>query len=155
MHATFLEWEVCQRSVEGQQAKLSGSKEHVERFCEWYETTTHESSAITLFDVQKWMEEFQGDSNEELYMLKTINWKLKAKYGDSLRFTSCEGRPSIMLLHEEADQIVLESPLETVSNSCNVEKDLRDFFFFGREIAQCLHESSEREEYYPYPATLL
>ena len=108
MHATFLEWEVCQRSVEGQQAKLSGSKEHVERFCEWYETTTHESSAITLFDVQKWMEEFQGDSNEELYMLKTI-----------------------------------------------VEKDLRDFFFVGREIAQCLHESSEREEYYPYPATLL
>ena len=93
--------------------------------------------------------------NEELYMLKTINWKLKAKYGDSLRFTSCEGRPSIMLLHEEADQIVLESPLETVSNSCNVEKDLRDFFFVGREIAQCLHESSEREEYYPYPATLL
>ena len=39
------------------------------------------------------MEEFQGDSNEEVYMLKTINWKLKAKYGDSLQFTSCEGGP--------------------------------------------------------------
>ena len=59
-----------------------------ERFCEWYETTAHESSAVTLFDVQKWMEEFQGDSNEEVYTLKTINHKLKAKYGDSLRFTS-------------------------------------------------------------------
>ena len=84
------------------------------------------------------MEEFQGDSNEEVYMLKTINWKLKAKYGDSLRFTSCEGRPSIIMLYEEVDQIVLESPLETVSNSCNVEEDLRDFVFVGREIAQCL-----------------
>ena len=153
MHATFLEWEVCQ-GIEGQQAKLSGSKEHVEICCEWYETTTHEASTITLLDVQKWMEEFQGNANEEIYMLKTINWKLIAKYGDSLRFTSCEGRPSIMLLHEEAYQIVLESPMETVPNSCNVEKDLRDFVFVGREIAQCLHESSEREEY-PYPAALL
>ena len=88
-------------------------------------------------------------------MLKTINWKLKAKYGDSLRFTSCEGRPSIIMLYEEVDQIVLESPLETVSNSCNVEEDLRDFVFVGREIAQCLQESSEREEYCPYRATLL
>ena len=88
-------------------------------------------------------------------MLKTINWKLKAKYGDSLRLTSCKGRPPIMLLNEEADQIVLENPLETVSNSCNIEEDLRDFVFVGREIAQCLQESSEREEYYPYRATLL
>ena len=72
-----------------------------ERFREWDETTAHES--ITLFHVQKWIEEFQGDSTEEVYTLKTINWKLKAKYGDSLRFTSCEGPPSIMLLHEEAD----------------------------------------------------
>ena len=88
-------------------------------------------------------------------MLKTINWKLKAKCEDSLRFTFCEGRPSIMLLREEADQIVLENPLETVSNSCNFEEDLRDFVFVGRKITQCLQESSEREEYYPYPATLL
>ena len=50
-----------------------------ERFCEWYETAAHELSAITLFDVRKWMEEFQGDSNEEVYTLKTINRKLKAK----------------------------------------------------------------------------
>ena len=62
-----------------------------ERFYEWYETAARESSAITLFDVQKWMKEFQGDSNEEVYTLKTISRKLKAKYGDSLRFTSCEG----------------------------------------------------------------
>ena len=40
LHATFLEWAVCQ-GIQGQQTKLSGSKEHVERFCEWYETTTH------------------------------------------------------------------------------------------------------------------
>ena len=66
-----------------------------------------------------------------------------------------EGRPSIMLLHEEAHQIVLESPLETVSSSCNVEEDLREFVFIGPEIAQCLQKSSKREEYYPYPATLL
>ena len=58
------------------------------------------------------MEEFQGDSNEEVYMLKTINQK--AKYRNSLGFTSCEGRLSILLLHEDADQIVLESSLETV-----------------------------------------
>ena len=115
-----------------------------ERFYEWYETTAHESSAITLFDVQKWMKEFQGDSNEEVYTLKTISRKLKAKYGDSLRFTSCEGWPSIMSLHEEADQIVLESSLETVSNSCNAEEDLKDFLFVGQGIAQCLQESSER-----------
>ena len=51
-----------------------------------------------------------------------------------------------MLLHEEADQIVLESPLETVSNSCDVGEDLRGFVFVGREIAQCWQESSEREE---------
>ena len=108
------------------------------RFCEWYETTAYESSAITLFDVQKWMDEFQADSSEEVYTLKTINQKLKAKYGDSLRFTSCEGRPSIMLLHEEADQIVHESSLETVSNRCTAEEDLKDFVFVGQEIAQCL-----------------
>ena len=60
-----------------------------------------------------------------------------------------------MLLHEEADQIVLESPLETVSNSCDVGEDLRGFVFVGREIAQSWQESSEREEWYPYPATLL
>ena len=80
------------------------------------------------------MEEFQGNSNEEVYTLKTINRKLKAKYGDSLRFTSCQGRPSFMLLHEEADQIVLQSSLKTVLNSCNVEEDLKDFVFVGREI---------------------
>ena len=125
-----------------------------ERFCEWYETTVHESSAITLFDVQKWMEKFQGDSNEEVYTFKTVNRKLKVKYGDSLRFTYCEGLPSIMLLHEEADQIVLESSLETVSNSWNVEEDLKDFIFVGREIAQFLQESREREEFYPYPRNL-
>ena len=33
----------------------------LERFCEWYENTVHESSANTLFDVQKLMEEFQDD----------------------------------------------------------------------------------------------
>ena len=108
------------------------------RFCEWYETTAYESSAITLFDVQKWMDEFQADSSEEVYTLKTINQKLKAKYGDSLRFTSCEGRPSIMLLHEEADQIEHESSLETVSNRGTAEEDLKDFVFVGQEIAQCL-----------------
>ena len=43
-----------------------------------------------------------------------------------------------MLLHEEADQIVLESSLETVSNNCNVEEDLKDFVFAGQGIAQCL-----------------
>ena len=80
------------------------------------------------------MEEFQGNSNEEVYTLKTINRKLKAKYGDSLRFTSCQGRPSFMLLHEEADQIVLQSSLKTVLNSCNVEEDLKGFVFVGREI---------------------
>ena len=80
------------------------------------------------------MEEFQGNSNEEVYTLKAINQKLKAKYGDSLRFTSCQGRPSFMLLHEEADQIVLQSSLKTVLNSCNVEEDLKDFVFVGREI---------------------
>ena len=97
-----------------------------------YETRSHESSAITLFDVQKWIEEFQGDSNEVVYTLKTINQKLKAKYGNSLQFTSCEGQPSIMLLYEDSDQIVLESSLETVSNSCNVEEDLKDFVFRWR-----------------------
>ena len=66
-----------------------------------------------------------------------------------------EGRPSIMLLHEKAHQIVLESPLETVLSSCNVEEDLREFVFIGPEISQCLQKSSKREEYYPYPATLL
>ena len=59
-----------------------------------------------------------------------------------------------MLLHEEADQIVLESSLETVSNSYNVEEDLKDSVFVGREIAQCLPESNEREEFYPYPSDL-
>ena len=59
-----------------------------------------------------------------------------------------------MLLHEEADQIVLESSLETVSNSYNVEEDLKDFVFVGREITQCLPESNEREEFYPYPSDL-
>ena len=100
------------------------------------------------------MEEFQGDSNEKVYTLKTINRKLKVKYGDRLRFTSCEGRPSIMLLHEGGDQIVLESSLEMVSNSCNVEEDLKDFVFVDQGIAQCLQESSEREEFYPYPSDL-
>ena len=42
--------------------------------------------------------------------------------------------------------------IQTVSNSCNVEEDLRDFVFVGREIAQCLKESSESEEFYPYPS---
>ena len=57
-----------------------------------------------------------------------------------------------MLLHEEADRTILENSVETVSNSCNVEEDLRDFVFVGREIAQCLKESSESEEFYPYPS---
>ena len=87
-------------------------------------------------------------------MLKTINRKLKVKYGDSLRFMSCEGQPPIMLLHEEADQIVLESSLETVSNNCNVEEDLKDFVFVGEGIAQSLQESSECEKFYPYPSDL-
>ena len=77
--------DVCQGNFQAAKNTL------FERFCEWYETAAHELSAITLFDVRKWMEEFQGDSNEEVYTLKTINWKLKVKYGDSLRFTSCEG----------------------------------------------------------------
>ena len=59
-----------------------------------------------------------------------------------------------MLHHEEVDQIVLESSLETVSNSRYVEEDLKDLVFVGREIAQCLQESSEHEEFYPYPSDL-
>ena len=59
-----------------------------------------------------------------------------------------------MLLHEEADQIVLESSLETVPNSYNVEEDLKGSVFVGREIEQCLPESNEREEFYPYPSDL-
>ena len=59
-----------------------------------------------------------------------------------------------MLLHEEADQIILESSLETVWNSCHVEEDLKDFIFVGREIAQCLQESCESEEFYLYPSDL-
>ena len=39
-------------------------------------------------------------------------------------------------------------------NSCIVEENLKDFVSVGREIAQCLQESSEREEYYPYPSDL-
>ena len=54
-----------------------------------------------------------------------------------------------MLLHEESDQIVLENSVEMVSNSCNVEEDLRDLVSLGREIAQCLQE---REKLYPYPS---
>ena len=65
-----------------------------------------------------------------------------------------EGRPSIMLLHEEADQIILESSLETVSNCCNIEEHLIDFIFIGQRIAQCLQESNECEEFYPYPSDL-
>ena len=41
-----------------------------------------------------------------------------------------------------------------MSNSWNVEEDLKDFIFVGREIAQFLQESSEREEFYPYPRNL-
>ena len=41
-----------------------------------------------------------------------------------------------------------------LSNSCNVEEDVKDFVFVGRKIAQCLQESSEREEFYPYPSDL-
>ena len=43
------------------------------------------------------MEEFQGDSNEEVYTLKTINQKLTAKYGDSLQFLPCECRIVVTL----------------------------------------------------------
>ena len=53
--------------------------------------------AIPLFDIQKWMEELQGDSNEEVYTLKAINQKLKAKYGDSLKFLPCECRIVVTL----------------------------------------------------------
>ena len=69
----------------------------LERLCEWCETTAHESSAVPLFDIQKWMEEFQGDSNEEVYTLKTINQKLTAKYGDGLQFLPCECRIVVTL----------------------------------------------------------
>ena len=89
--------------------------------CEWYETA-HESSAITLFDVQKWMEEFQGDSNKEVSSLR-----------------------------QSESQIWKQLTIHVLwgSNCCNIEEDLA---FVDREIAQCLQESSEREEFYPYPS---
>ena len=106
----------------------------LERFCEWYETTAHESSANTLFDVQKLMEEFQDDWNKEVYTLITINRKLKVKYGDSLRFTPYENWPSIMSLHEEVNQIVLESLLDTVSNSLTLRKIWKTSFSLAKRL---------------------
>ena len=116
-----------------------------DRFCDWYENTSHESTALTLFDVQFRMEQLAD--NGEVYTIKQINRKLIAKYGNTLRFTSCNGRPSIMLLKEEADQIVLENVLEP---SVVDDEDLKDFVSVGRQIAQTLQNDSEREEFYPY-----
>ena len=115
-----------------------------ERFCDLYEDTLHKSSALTLFDVQKRMEEL-GDT-EEIYTIKQINRILIAKYGETLRFTTCDGRPSIMLLQEEADEMVLKNVLEPST----VDEDLKDFISVGQQIAQSLQDDSEREDFYPY-----
>ena len=87
-----------------------------EEFCKWYENTQHdESSAFTLFDVQKRMMELSG--SDEVYTIKQISRKLKKRYGEKVQFATCDGRPSIMLLRDEVDHILMDSLMD--NSSCD------------------------------------
>ena len=74
-------------------------------FCEWYEGNEHDTTSMTLFGVQNMLEGF-SETDEEVYTIKQISRKLKDRYGEEIQFTSSIGRPSIMLLKEEADAIL-------------------------------------------------
>ena len=60
-HRDFMQRFLSGRSVRESKVNRQNFQEAkntlFERFCEWNKTTAHELSAITLFDVQKWMEE--------------------------------------------------------------------------------------------------
>ena len=103
-------------------------------FCEWYEGNEHDTTSMTLFGVQNMLEGF-SETDEEVYTIKQISRKLKDRYGEEIQFTSSIGRPSIMLLKEEADAILTENILDDDDQSLS---DMQEFISVGKVIRQRL-----------------
>ena len=84
-----------------------------DRFCDWYETAGHgnEPDHFTLYDVQKRMEEL-SDCGDDIFTIKQINRKLIHRYGHNFTFTNCPGRPTIIMLKEVADTLLVDSLLD-------------------------------------------
>ena len=90
-------------------SNISVSKnETFEQFCEWYESTDHATSSMTLFEVQKQMRDL-CPSEGGVYSIKWISKRLLERYGNKIQVTASTGRPNIILLRKEADQIVAEN----------------------------------------------
>ena len=83
-------------------------------FCDWYESTHHENtSTFTLFEVQHHIEK---KINDEVYSIRHLSRKLSERYGaegSEVRVTKRPGLSKIMLLQEEADEIVTGTVMDS------------------------------------------
>ena len=133
-----------------------GKNTAFEKFCIWYESSSHESTALTLFDVQHWMKEFSSSSpTEGVYNIKQIDRKLKARFGDKLRFTSVDQQ----LCCYKRNQFILENSLKVPLTDLETEPDvdageLNQITSVGSGIAACLNPDDEYKEFYSYANNL-
>ena len=156
-------------------SNISVSKnETFERFCEWYESTDHATSSMTLFEVQKQMRDLcplEGG----VCSIKWISKRLLERYGNKIQVTASTGRPNIIMLRKEADQIVAENiPMVIPQDEIEAhtleepmtshDEDVTDYTIIGNMIRECLQEpgyqnpdlstGNTEEELYPFANSL-
>ena len=79
-----------------------------QKFCEWYESSDNIATQLTLYEVQKRMEEF-SENGDDIFTIKHLNRKLLDRYGDTLIKTSCSGHAAIITMKDTVDSVLTES----------------------------------------------
>ena len=115
-----------------------------QKLCDWYESSDNIVTYLTLYEVQKRMEEF-SENGDDIYTIKHLNRKLFDRYGDTLMKTSCSGRAAIITMKDTVDSVLTESYMD-ISNDGN---DIVEALSFGKKIKETLHYG--QQEFYPCP----
>ena len=141
---------VCTDTVNYKHVDTS-KNERFNRFCDWYESTSHDTtSSFTLFEVQKHIED-NNSNEEEMYSIRQLSRKLSERYGaegSEVRLTHRDGLPKIMLLQEEADSIVTDTVLDTsVGTATKIIKE-------SLQEDQQTEQTKDTDRLYPYPNEL-
>ena len=116
-----------------------------ESFCYRFESGIY-SGQMTLYDVQRHLEEL-SEEGDDIYSIKHLNRKLVNKYGYDLLRTGMPGRPIIIMMKEEADELLQET-FEGGELPDDVEKEAKKL---GSSIKSKVHSSEIKNEFYPSP----
>ena len=126
-----------------------------EKFCNWYESTSHDTtSSFTLFEVQKHIED-NGSNDEDAYSIRQLSRKLSDCYGadgSDVLLTQRQGLPKIMLMQEEADSIITNNVLD--SSVGTAAKIIKQFLHEDQQTTGIEQTESIEDRFYPYPNDL-